>query len=421
MGTLQRNILAFLSLLLSIFFYNTSEVNAARFTGLETKITAESSEKKVKKLQKFFTELNLYSGKIDGKHSSVLPSLLSYQKQTGLIKNNTDWGAGYFGVQTLTAIKEDYPSQFEQYKFILEQEKPAEGERYFYVTAYYSPIKGQRRYTTGSFAGDVRLNGSGIRTASNKKVFSGLLAGPKNYSFGTKIELEGIGVGAVEDRGGAIVNAGERGFEHDRIDVWMGYGDEGLERALKWGKRKVKGKIVSDDIDVSIQFNNSVVAKYSTLYVKPDSSSVDIKKLQTLFTELKLYNGNIDGRYISIKDDVVDFQLKYDIIQKRNEDQAGYFGKKTYAKLKEYYGASDDIFHVPEKIIQQHIALTRKEKLQIKKLRNKFDSYLNKKLKGDKKKIKNYKSKMEIKINKIIKKSNNSKKKNKLQYFKSIL
>jgi 3D (Asp-Asp-Asp) domain-containing protein len=33
-----------------------------------------------------------------------------------------------------------------------------------------------------------------------------MLAAPKKYAFGTKIHLEGLGVGMVDDRGGAIVS-----------------------------------------------------------------------------------------------------------------------------------------------------------------------------------------------------------------------
>lgn len=55
--------------------------------------------------------------------------------------------------------------------------------------------------------------------------------------------MEGLGTGTVDDRGGAIVKAGERGYDHDRLDVWMGRGDEGLARALAWGKRTVKGRV----------------------------------------------------------------------------------------------------------------------------------------------------------------------------------
>lgn len=34
-----------------------------------------------------------------------------------------------------------------------------------------------------------------------------MVAAPKNYEFGSRINFSGLGVGIVEDRGGAIVNA----------------------------------------------------------------------------------------------------------------------------------------------------------------------------------------------------------------------
>lgn len=53
-----------------------------------------------------------------------------------------------------------------------------------------------------------------------------MIAAPKTYAFGTQIFFEGLGLGRVEDRGGAIVEAFARGQAHDRIDIWVGYGDE---------------------------------------------------------------------------------------------------------------------------------------------------------------------------------------------------
>ncbi|MEI6773785.1 MAG: hypothetical protein WCL18_03010 [bacterium] len=48
-----------------------------------------------------------------------------------------------------------------------------------------------------------------------------------------------MGVGEIADRGGAIVLSGERGQKYDRIDVWMGKGEEGLIRALTFGKKNM--------------------------------------------------------------------------------------------------------------------------------------------------------------------------------------
>lgn len=113
----------------------------------------------------------------------------------------------------------------------------------FIVTAYYSPLKGQTRYTTGTYEGDRRLNGNGTHGASGEPVQDGMIAAPKKYKFGTKIALDGLGEFTVLDRGGAIVQAGQRGYEHDRIDIWMGKGDAGLTQALRFGKRVVNGCI----------------------------------------------------------------------------------------------------------------------------------------------------------------------------------
>lgn len=422
MKTLKRIFIATFSIISISFLFSTNTVFSNSFGDLETKIIAESSEKKIKKLQTFFTKLELYSGPIDGKYNSVLPSLLAYQKQTGLIQSDTDWWAGYFWVQTLTALQEDYPEKFAFYRAILKEDEPEQWERYFYVTAYYSPLLWQSRYTTGTYWGDVRLNGEGKRTASGKWVFSGLLAAPRNYDFWTKIELEWIWVWAVEDRWWAIVNAGERWFEYDRIDIWMWYGDEWLARALKWWKRKVKWKIVSDDRVVSIKFNQSPIASYSNLYVTPESSSVNVKKLQQLFSDLDLYDDKIDGKYVSIEDELIDFQLQHKIISSKYDKQAWYFWQRTIAALESLHGTWDEIFKKPIKIVyDKKYVLTRKEKQDIIVVKNKIEDIFEKKYNGNKVKIKKAKSQLQSKLDKIIKKSKNKKDKAILTYLKVVL
>ncbi len=48
-----------------------------------------------------------------------------------------------------------------------------------------------------------------------------MIAAPSSYAFGTQIYFPGWGVGQVEDRGGAIVEKGERvEASYDRIDIW---------------------------------------------------------------------------------------------------------------------------------------------------------------------------------------------------------
>lgn len=99
------------------------------------------------------------------------------------------------------------------------------------VTAYYSPLTGQKRYEMGSYQAEIRMEGSGTHGASGIPVFDGMLAASKDFSFGTKITVPGFGTGTVQDRGGAI--------RKNRIDVWMGYGDEGRAKAMQWGKRSL--------------------------------------------------------------------------------------------------------------------------------------------------------------------------------------
>ena len=112
--------------------------------------------------------------------------------------------------------------------------------RTFTISAYYSPLPCQDRYTTGSYEGDIRLNGGGVRGADGTAVYPGMVVAPRTFEFGTKMEIPGVGIVSVHDRGGAIVASGGQPGVYDRLDIWMGYGDKGLTRALNWGKRNVE-------------------------------------------------------------------------------------------------------------------------------------------------------------------------------------
>lgn len=123
----------------------------------------------------------------------------------------------------------------------------------FKISAYYSPLPCQDRYATGSYEGDIRLNGNGTNGADGTPVYPGMIAAPKTYAFGTKMNIPGIGIVAVHDRGGAIVASNSAGV-YDRLDVWMGYGDVGLKRALNWGKRDVDVVMygVTDEVEEQV-------------------------------------------------------------------------------------------------------------------------------------------------------------------------
>lgn len=168
-------------------------------------------------------------------------------------------------------------------------------EKYLIATAYYSPLPGQSYYLRGSYEADVRLNGNGTHGASGREVFPGMLAAPKTYEFGTKIYIEWVGTGSVEDRGGAIVPAGQRGYASDRIDIWMGSWEAGLKRALGWGKRKVfarvyeqksvKAGIAFDLVEAKIGIKNTVVLATEKKEVTKDADSNDSEKLSVVGDE----------------------------------------------------------------------------------------------------------------------------------------
>lgn len=221
-------------------------------------------------------------------------------------------------------------------------------KRQLLVTAYYSPLPDQRFYIRGSYEADIRLNGRGTNGADGTEVYVGMLAAPKTYKFGTRVNIPGLGMGVVHDRGGAIVMA----KNYDRIDVWMGRGEEGLARALHWGARLVEGEIFTDSaiepqLDYSwlpTQLPKALLSRPQTPNVSavpkaditPASSAEEIKELQMALTTLGFYSGDISGNYdASTTDAVRNFQLINNLIGDPKDPFAGKFGPKTSALLKQ--------------------------------------------------------------------------------------
>lgn len=239
----------------------------------------------------------------------------------------------------------------------------AQEDTYFIVTAYYSPLPDQEHYLKGNYEDEITLNGKGIAGASGKKVFSGMLAAPWKYKFGTKVYLEWLWVGAVEDRGWAIVEAGKRGYEHDRIDVWMGYGDEGLKRALYWGKRKVKWSVVSSDSTVTLSNTSIASPEWATRGLSPipsvfssgigiHSESKLVKELQEFLHGTGHYTGEIDGVYNSTLIDVIaDFQEKNGI--ETSLAETGYWGGETKKVFLKQYLRGDFASSTTKEIVKQ--------------------------------------------------------------------
>ena len=79
------------------------------------------------------------------------------------------------------------------------------------------------------------IHSDGI-TASGHRLRQGdkLVAAPKTFRFGTKIDIPGYGLASVEDRGGAI--------KGNRLDVYFHTHQE----ALEWGRRIVQVQIFGE-------------------------------------------------------------------------------------------------------------------------------------------------------------------------------
>jgi peptidoglycan hydrolase-like protein with peptidoglycan-binding domain/3D (Asp-Asp-Asp) domain-containing protein len=260
-------------------------------------------------------------------------------------------------------------------------------EQTFIITAYYSPLPCQDKYVTGSYDGDIRLNGHGIHGADGTNVYPGMIAAPKTYDFGMKIYIPEIGTVAVHDRGGAIVQAGERNNSYDRLDIWMGYGDAGLKRALNWGKRTVTATMygiddsVKEEVYLSDYADDEYVPQecdYSNQYASETESTVEysepvdeqenlakkynielaellssglssgskgeaVKKLQQELKNMNYYRKDVTGVYDEVTEHAVfKFQQAQGIIVDEKTVGAGVFGPKTRQRLNDLIVSRND-------------------------------------------------------------------------------
>ncbi len=108
----------------------------------------------------------------------------------------------------------------------------------WYITRYYSPVEGQKRYFHGSYIKDVEINcgltpeglpSDCVTTADGHKLEAHqafkIAACPPTMPFGTRLDIEGIGIVTCHDRGGAI--------KEKRLDIWAGFGMDALSRLSK--------------------------------------------------------------------------------------------------------------------------------------------------------------------------------------------
>jgi len=173
-----------------------------------------------------------------------------------------------------------------------------------------------------------------------------MIAAPSSYAFGTKVCLPGFGCGTVHDRGGAIVEEGQRDLaRHDRLDLWMGYGTEGMRRALAWGVQHIDGQMYPAGADVADTANFSVPLPLTQLLDLPraevfsknlslGSTGDEVERMQTALRRLELFDGSITGEFgAETEAAVLAFQLKFFVIDSPDAIGAGNFGPRTRAKM----------------------------------------------------------------------------------------
>lgn len=378
--------------LLAFFSFWIQETFA---NGLITQVNENSSEIKVRKLQEVFKWLGLYNWEIDWNFNSIKEALVNYQVENGIVPNKDHYEAGYFWNKTINSLKQKFWKNFEDLqKEFLTLETPKEWQEwYFVVTAYYSPVAWQSKYTTWSYETELRLNGW-WNTANWKKPSNWTIAAPRNYPFWTKIYLEWFWVWEVNDRWWAIVNSWDNWHLHDRIDIWMWYWDEGRIRTAAWWVKTVKGSIVSSNTQIKTNFETfqspedstsnsnkpSQIDKYKNLYVSAENpNSDDVLNLQKLLKEVNLYNWNLDWKYDSIKDILINFQLENKIIFDKNSPEAGYFWKKTFEAFKnKFWNNFELVNNSPTPVVQNTLEsketlsseLTQAEKERLKLVRD---------------------------------------------------
>lgn len=207
----------------------------------------------------------------------------------------------------------------------------------FTISAYYSPLPDQRYFAQGNYEAEVRMEGEGVTAADGTKVYSGLAAASRDFPFGTKMEIPGFGIIAIHDRGGAI--------NGDRLDIWVGYGEEGLSRSIGFGMRKVEVTVLGIDpaIKESVRFDGIPLADLTKLpqktkYFKTDlnlgDSGLSVSELQRMFKKLGFFTGEITGNFgEETRKAVEQFQLNEKVIDSNADAGAGIFGPRTRGRF----------------------------------------------------------------------------------------
>ncbi|MDQ7022401.1 MAG: peptidoglycan DD-metalloendopeptidase family protein [Candidatus Gracilibacteria bacterium] len=85
-------------------------------------------------------------------------------------------------------------------------------------------------------------------------------------------------------------------------------------------------KVVQKKVVENKKINNNIVKGFDmsifekTIHNELNSSTSDVKLVQTIYKDLGYYKGNINGKYQDLESSLVDFQLKNKVIKTKNEN-----------------------------------------------------------------------------------------------------
>lgn len=208
----------------------------------------------------------------------------------------------------------------------------------FTISAYYSPLLDQQHYYTGTYESEVRLEGEGVHAADGTQVYPGMAAASKDFAFGTKMEIPGFGIVGVHDRGGAI--------KGDRLDIWVGSGEEGLARALGWGMRTLEVTVYGkdDSLKEAVNFDGIPLANLTRLTVSTPiqeglsegDQGPEVAELQYVLKRLGFLGADATGFFDKeTVEALIQFQQKTGIITEATDSDAGTFGPRSKAATSE--------------------------------------------------------------------------------------
>ncbi|MDD4351475.1 MAG: peptidoglycan-binding protein [Candidatus Gracilibacteria bacterium] len=209
------------------------------------------------------------------------------------------------------------------------------------TTGYYSPLPGQDFYVMGSYDADRKMNGNGTNGADGTQVYEGMFAAPKDLPFGTQIYIPGLGLGTVHDRGGAIISYETEGEKIIRVDIWMGRGEEGLSRALNWGKRTHLCTYYLPDTEVYSEHQvtdlNLPAATALPKNQNPLNEQIWVEKLQAALKDLGYYEGEMTGKFDDLtRASLIKFQVDNNVVDSENSWGAGNYGTLTQVALRQH-------------------------------------------------------------------------------------